>query len=131
MDKKVVTFDELKQHNNSNSLWIAIYDKVYDVTNFSHEHPGGEEVLLEQAGRYATIAFEDMGHSSDARELMKKYEIGEMHEDSKESKRAKLKVETVLPKVQQSESTWLNWFIPLGVAVVVTYAYKYISSSSS
>lgn len=31
------------------------------------QHPGGEEVLIEQAGRDATEAFEDVGHSTDAR----------------------------------------------------------------
>lgn len=35
---------------------------------------------MEQAGREATDAFEDVGHSSDARELMKKYKIGEVIE---------------------------------------------------
>lgn len=44
------------------------------------QHPGGEEVLLEQAGKEATEAFEDVGHSTDARELMKKYKIGELVE---------------------------------------------------
>lgn len=61
------------------------------------QHPGGEEVMLEQAGRKcvfssyktwyvcllcvplgrdATEAFEDVGHSPDAREIQKKYLIG-------------------------------------------------------
>lgn len=40
------------------------------------KHPGGEEVLLEQAGSHATEAFEDVGHSTDARQLMKTYKIG-------------------------------------------------------
>lgn len=44
------------------------------------QHPGGEEVLLEQSGKEATEAFEDVGHSTDARELMKKYKIGELVE---------------------------------------------------
>lgn len=44
------------------------------------QHPGGEEVLLEQAGNDGTEAFEDVGHSTDARELMKKYKIGEVVE---------------------------------------------------
>ena len=35
------------------------------------------------AGGYATDAFEDVGHSTDARELMKKYEIGKLAEVSK------------------------------------------------
>lgn len=46
------------------------------------QHPGGEEVLLEQAGKDATEEFEDVGHSSDAREVMKKYKIGELIEVS-------------------------------------------------
>ena len=43
------------------------------------QHPGGEEVLLEQAGRDATESFEDVGHSTDAREMLKQYYIGEIH----------------------------------------------------
>ena len=43
------------------------------------KHPGGEEVLKEQNGRDASNAFEDVGHSSDARDLMKQYEIAELH----------------------------------------------------
>jgi len=34
------------------------------------------------AGGYATDAFEDVGHSTDARELMKKYVIGKLAEVS-------------------------------------------------
>lgn len=49
---------------------------------FCLQHPGGEEVLLEQAGKDATEEFEDVGHSSDAREVMQKYKIGELVEVS-------------------------------------------------
>jgi cytochrome b involved in lipid metabolism len=41
--------------------------KVYDVTKYLDDHPGGAEVLLEQAGQDATDMFEDIGHSQDAR----------------------------------------------------------------
>lgn len=43
------------------------------------QHPGGEEVLLEQAGADATESFEDVGHSTDAREMLEQYLIGELH----------------------------------------------------
>lgn len=43
------------------------------------QHPGGEEVLREQAGGDATESFEDVGHSSDAREISKTMMIGELH----------------------------------------------------
>lgn len=47
---------------------------------FVFQHPGGEEVLLEQSGSNATESFEDVGHSTDAREMMKEYLIGELTE---------------------------------------------------
>lgn len=39
-------------------------------------------MLLEQTGKDATEEFEDVGHSSDAREVMQKYKIGELIEVS-------------------------------------------------
>ena len=60
--------------------------KVYDVTPFLDEHPGGEEILLENAGIDSSENFEDVGHSSDAREMLEEYYIGELHEDDKVSK---------------------------------------------
>lgn len=49
------------------------------LTESPFQHPGGEEVLLEQAGRDATESFEDVGHSLDARDMLKQYLIGEVH----------------------------------------------------
>lgn len=34
--------------------------------------------MLEEAGKEASEAFEDVGHSTDAREMMQKYKIGEI-----------------------------------------------------
>lgn len=45
----------------------------------SPQHPGGEEVLREQAGGNATESFEDVGHSTDAREMASGMVIGEVH----------------------------------------------------
>lgn len=53
------------------------------------QHPGGEEVLLEQAGKDGSEAFEDVGHSSDARELMVKYKIGEIVESQRKPVKVK------------------------------------------
>ena len=44
------------------------------------KHPGGEEILIEHAGQDATEPFEDVGHSSDSREMMAEYLIGELNE---------------------------------------------------
>jgi len=77
---KVLRLEEVKQHNigrgADKSVWTIIHDKVYDVTKFLDEHPGGEEILIENAGVDSTENFEDVGHSSDAREMLEEYYIG-------------------------------------------------------
>lgn len=55
---------------------------MYDVTRFLEDHPGGDEVLLTASGKDATVDFEDVGHSDDAKELMNKYFIGEIERSS-------------------------------------------------
>ncbi|KAF9354763.1 hypothetical protein BGX26_007387 [Mortierella sp. AD094] len=77
MAEKSFTQAELSQHNTKNNLYVAIHGKVYDVTGFIDEHPGGEEVLIDEAGRDATESFEDVGHSEEARDILSKLYIGE------------------------------------------------------
>ncbi|CAF0838662.1 unnamed protein product [Rotaria sp. Silwood1] len=81
-DKQVLTLSEVQKLAEDKSRCILIINnRVYDVTKFLDEHPGGEEVLKEQHGKDASQEFEDIRHSPDARELMKKYEIAEIHKD--------------------------------------------------
>ena len=47
------------------------------------QHPGGEEILIENAGVDSTENFEDVGHSSDAREMLEEYYIGKHRKDKK------------------------------------------------
>ncbi|XP_035437424.2 cytochrome b5 isoform X3 [Spodoptera frugiperda] len=73
---KILTAEEVKRHNTRKSVWMVIRNEVYDVTSFVDEHPGGEDPILDAAGQDATIAFEDVGHSEDAKAMLKKYKIG-------------------------------------------------------
>uniref|UniRef100_A0A8C4SUH4 Cytochrome b5 n=1 Tax=Erpetoichthys calabaricus TaxID=27687 RepID=A0A8C4SUH4_ERPCA len=79
-DKAVFTLEEVKKHNVSKNTWVIIHDKVYDVTHFLDEHPGGEEVLLEQAGGDAT---EKMLKQHYIGSLQVEYPIFEMPGDQK------------------------------------------------
>mmetsp|Transcript_115298 Transcript_115298/g.162105 ORF Transcript_115298/g.162105 Transcript_115298/m.162105 type:complete len:130 (+) Transcript_115298:55-444(+) len=81
---KTITLKEIEKHNSSDDCWLAIDGSVYDITAFLDQHPGGEEVVLETAGTDASGAFDDVGHSSDARDMLKKYKIGELPEEEKE-----------------------------------------------
>jgi len=127
---KTISLKEVKEHTKANSCWIVVHDKVYDITKFLEEHPGGEEILLEQAGGYATEAFEDVGHSSDARELMKDYLIGDLAKEDKEKQIFQEKSNPYLTE-QNSGSSWSSWLIPLGLAVVAALVYRFVIAPSS
>jgi cytochrome-b5 reductase len=51
------------------------------VTKYIEDHPGGAAILVEVAGTDATEAFEEAGHSDDARDIMAAYCIGELAEE--------------------------------------------------
>eukprot|EP00162_Nutomonas_longa_P024850 comp9287_c0_seq1/m.10668 comp9287_c0_seq1/g.10668 ORF comp9287_c0_seq1/g.10668 comp9287_c0_seq1/m.10668 type:complete len:126 (+) comp9287_c0_seq1:17-394(+) len=73
---KEISREEVSQHSSNSDCWVVINGKVYNVTKFLSEHPGGEEVIVELAGQDCTQEFEDVGHSANAREMLAKYEIG-------------------------------------------------------
>ncbi|KAH6917254.1 cytochrome b2 [Coprinopsis sp. MPI-PUGE-AT-0042] len=56
---------DVSQHSSIESCWVIIQNKVYDVTEFLHEHPGGAAIILKYAGKDATLAYEPI-HPPDA-----------------------------------------------------------------
>lgn len=56
-EKKYISEEELRKHNKADDLWISIQGKVYNVTDWAKEHPGGEAPLLNLAGQDVTDAF--------------------------------------------------------------------------
>lgn len=73
---KEFTRSEIERNDENNTTLLILHDKVYNVYNFLNEHPGGEEVLLDHKGKDASEDFDNVGHSNDAMELMKKYQVG-------------------------------------------------------
>nr|QCO70247.1 cytochrome b5 [Locusta migratoria] len=125
MDQPVKLFRmaEVAKCNDSKQTYIVIHNAVYDVTAFLNEHPGGEEVLLDQAGKDGTEAFEDVGHSTDARDMMKKYKIGELVEEDRVETKVKPPVNWDTDK-ETSSSSWKSWIIPVALGVVATILYR-------
>ncbi|KAL3268093.1 hypothetical protein HHI36_007220 [Cryptolaemus montrouzieri] len=119
------SFSEVKKHNDNKSAWVVINNNVYDVTPFLNEHPGGEEVLLEQAGRDASDPFEDVGHSSDARELMVKYKVGEIIDSERKPVKEKHSDWSSGSENANSENTLKSWIIPIALGIVATIIYRF------
>ncbi|ERF70803.1 hypothetical protein EPUS_08990 [Endocarpon pusillum Z07020] len=67
---------EVAKHSSKQDLRISVHGKVYNVTEYAKDHPGGWEALIEVASQDATSAFEDVGHSEDARGIMHAYLVG-------------------------------------------------------
>ncbi|XP_077209031.1 cytochrome b5 [Paroedura picta] len=114
--------EEIQEHKTSQSTWIILHRRVYDLTKFLEEHPGGEEVLREQAGGDATENFEDVGHSTDARALSDTYIIGELHPDDWE--KVQTPTDTYISTVDSSPSSWTTWLIAVVAAIFAVLLYR-------
>lgn len=42
---------EVESHNNAKSCYVTLGSKVYDITSFIDDHPGGGNLILEYAGK--------------------------------------------------------------------------------
>lgn len=55
---------------------MAIEGKVYDVSGFLTNHPGGADALKKYSGKDATQAFRDVNHSMKAVQLKESFLVG-------------------------------------------------------
>ncbi|KAF4972719.1 hypothetical protein FZEAL_9547 [Fusarium zealandicum] len=69
---------QVAEHNSPEDAWLVIHGKVYDVTEYLADHPGGADVLSEAAGLDASDEFDNAGHSEDAFEIMDQYCVGKL-----------------------------------------------------
>jgi len=53
-----IKMDQIALHNTSSDCWVVVNNRVYDVTDFIPQHPGGPEAILPLCGKDATSAFE-------------------------------------------------------------------------
>ncbi|XP_011501623.1 PREDICTED: cytochrome b5 [Ceratosolen solmsi marchali] len=74
----IISLNEVSWHDTVDDCWLVICDYVYNCTDFIHKHPGSQDVMLEYAGRDATLAFVGTGHSEYGKRLLQKLLIGEL-----------------------------------------------------
>ena len=72
---KYYSLKDVEKHNTKNDAWLIYNNNVYNVTSFIHKHPGSN-AILKGIGKDSTDLFDNVGHSNNARYMMKKYYIG-------------------------------------------------------
>jgi 4-hydroxysphinganine ceramide fatty acyl 2-hydroxylase len=90
--KMLPTFTEaeVRSHKSAKSCYVTLGSKVYDVTGFLDDHPGGADLVLEYGGTDVDHIMKDVishEHSEAAYEILEDCHIGFVASDS-ESKRS-------------------------------------------
>ncbi|KAK7352466.1 hypothetical protein VNO80_17888 [Phaseolus coccineus] len=129
-EPRVFTLSQVAQHKSNRDCWVVINGRVLDVTKFLEEHPGGEEVIAEVAGKEATKQFDAIGHSKAAENMVLKYQVGvlegskveevDMIDDvvDKESNTEEMSAFVIKDGANYKSISFYDFFVPLLVAAL-------------
>ncbi len=76
---KYYTLEEVSKHDTKDDLWVVFFDRVFDISKFVANHPGGEEILVSHSGMDVSKQFVEF--HPDFKRLFpqaKQYYIGEL-----------------------------------------------------
>ncbi|KAJ4782967.1 Cytochrome B5-like protein [Rhynchospora pubera] len=71
------TKEQVSKHNTRTDCWIIVKHKVYDVTSYVEEHPGGD-AILNNAGRDSTQGFYGPQHATRVFDMVDEFYIGDL-----------------------------------------------------
>lgn len=78
---RIFTTEDVAAHNSRASCWVSRNGKVFDVTSFLQDHPGGDDLILQHAGKDVAEAMQDKeehDHSESAYEMLDEHIIGRL-----------------------------------------------------
>lgn len=78
---RIYTTEDLASHSDAASCWITRDNKVYDVTKFLSDHPGGDDYILNFAGKDVGTVMKDASeheHSDSAYDMLDEFLIGRL-----------------------------------------------------
>ncbi|KAJ3551009.1 hypothetical protein NM688_g4955 [Phlebia brevispora] len=76
---RIYTEQDVAEHCTYQSCWISFNGKVYDVTKFLADHPGGDDLILGYAGKDIGKIMKDSAshdHSESAFDMLEEFAIG-------------------------------------------------------
>jgi len=109
------TLEEVATHNTDKDCWVIIENKVYDVTKFLGDHPGGKKILLKVGGQDATKEFHKFHSEVVLQHTAAPFYIGDLaNPEAVEKKKKKSKSPFAFgDQVPYCEPDWYQeWYSP-------------------
>lgn len=78
---RIYTQEDLAAHSTAENCWILRDGRVYDVTKFLADHPGGDDLILNFGGRDVGAIMKDPEeheHSDSAYDMLEEFLIGRL-----------------------------------------------------
>lgn len=78
---RIYTAEDVAEHHSTTSCWVTRGGKVYDITKFLDDHPGGDEIVLKYAGLDVGEIMKDTlehEHSDSAYDMLEEFIIGRL-----------------------------------------------------
>jgi len=114
---------DLELHKSSKSCWVTLNRKVYDVTSFIGDHPGGEELITKYAGQDMAAIMADPAehvHSQSAYEILQDLQIGLIGNEESTCRDDTVIDEHFVPEITEEEKDFeRNRFLDLKQPLVM------------
>lgn len=80
---RIYTAEDVAAHNSQSNCWLSRNGKVYNVSKFIHDHPGGDDIILRYAGKDVKDVMagkdrEKHEHSDAAYDMLEEYQVGKL-----------------------------------------------------
>ena len=102
-----LTLQVVTKHSSASDCWLIIENKVYDVTNYLSQHPGGGNIIIPYCGKEATQAFATQdgagSHSKKAYQDLTNLYIGDLNSTMQQAVSSRATNTNILPKNTEKE----------------------------
>lgn len=77
---EAITLEQVAERNSADNCWVVIDSVIYDLTDFTAEHPGGETNVINMCGADASDVFatEAGPHNEGNLQRLEQYVVGEL-----------------------------------------------------
>ena len=78
---RIYTQEDVANHASRTGCWVTRDGKVYNVTSFLADHPGGDDLILDYAGKDIGAIMKDPAqnvHSESAYEILEEFVVGRL-----------------------------------------------------